>query len=205
MGRGILSPAWKILHPLADPVADMRILNVHILDTHRAAIDGLELIQNPAEFQRCPIEEGSGTDGLINIRFGETKFLQLQHRLDGDFFTEWIQPGEGMTKGSVGVDQGLDTAFKRDGTRGSPVSEFSVGRHGDFDSILLVAGKTKLETLEKRGPIRSDGSSVFAPLFVIFINGRRIPAGREGCAHEDGWKSAVSFARNERFKQNFHI
>ena len=113
MRRGVFSPARKILHLLANPVTDVWILNVHVLDTQGAAVNGLHLPDDVANFHRSPIPVRSGADGLVEIRIRETKLLQLEQWLIGHLVTQRIEPRQGVTKGAVIVDQRLDTTFKR--------------------------------------------------------------------------------------------
>ena len=169
------------LDPFADPVADARVLDVHVLDTHGVAVDGLHLRDDFAEFERRAVTVGTGADRHVKVCLGQAEFLQLKKGLKGCLVRQRVDAGKRVSERAVRIDKCLDTALKR-GVAGSGSRRLGAGNGCGLG--FLITGVAEFETLEERGPISGNGCRVPAPFFVVFINGRLIPAGREGCAHE---------------------
>ena len=69
------------LHPLPDPVTDPGILDVHVFDSHCAAVDRLHLGNNLTEFERCSFTERPRTNSGAKICLGESELPEFKQGL----------------------------------------------------------------------------------------------------------------------------
>ena len=113
VGSGGVGWADAVLHAVAHPVADDRVLNVHVLDPEGVAVDRLQLRDDLAELHRLPVPERAGGDDRIEIGVGESEFLQLKKGLKRLLLAEGIKLRDGVTERTVRVNQRLDPALDR--------------------------------------------------------------------------------------------
>lgn len=163
-----------VFDALPDPVAQARILDVHELGADGLAVNTAQFGKHFAEQHRPAVAEIFRGDGALEIAFGETDGLEREERVLRRFRGERVETRDGVPEGTVGVGQRIGTALEGD--------IFRHGSAGAFGQFLRL-GQTKLETLEKGVPLRSDRFVVFFPALVVFFEQFGVPVTRQRLAH----------------------
>ena len=151
-------------HPLLEPAADVRVLDVHVLDADRAAIG---LAQGGQQLpERClrRADERAGIERTVEIGRIESELLQLEQRMGRARLAQGIEMGDEMPQVAIGIDQ-------EDDARLPPGIQRRRGQAVDAE----------LEALEEEPPAFIDGSRVLLPLVVGLLDGIQVPARRRRC------------------------
>ena len=159
-----------VFDPLADPVAQARVLDVHELGADRIAVNGAQLGEHLAEQHRLPVAEIFRGNSALEIALGETNSFEGEKRILRRYGSERVETRDGMAEGAVGVGQRIGPSFQGD--------IFRHGGTGPFRQFFRL-GQPKLEALEKGVPLRSDRFVVFFPALVIFFEQFGVPVTRQ--------------------------
>ena len=94
--------------PMANPVANARILNVHELGADRVGINAFERRDHLAQRHLAIVEKEFGRDLQIEILLAEAELAQTEQRIFRPLFRQRIDPRNGVPERAIGVNETID-------------------------------------------------------------------------------------------------
>src|SRR5207245_7875691 len=93
------------LHALLEPDALLLVLDVHVLDTERAAVGGLQASDQVADAGARAAAEAAARDDAVEILVAEAELRGLEERMPRGLRRERAQGGGQVTELAGGVAQ----------------------------------------------------------------------------------------------------
>ena len=141
------------LHPVLQPGALLRVLDVHVLDADRPAVRCLQPGDQVTDGRARAAPEAAARDDAIEVRLAEAELRGLEERVRARRRVERIQPGDEVSELAVGVHEVEHADDRRDLARGSDGGAVRPVRE-------LVAG-------EEERPFGADGRRIDLPAAIL--------------------------------------
>src|SRR5438309_5581863 len=142
------------LHALLEPDALLLVLDVHVLDTERAAVGRLQARDQVADAGARAAAEAAARDDAVEVLVAEAELRGLEERMPRGLRRERVQVGDQVPELAVGVDQVEDADDGRaGGGRGGRA------RRRRADQRPVAAG-AQLEAREEERPLLADRARV---------------------------------------------
>ncbi len=97
------------LHPLAEPIADVQVVDVHELHADRSAIRVLQPIIDFPQRTNIGARDGHGGKRAVQIVVGEAVKGRIKLRRSGPLRPQRIEPGEQVPANAIRADELVDT------------------------------------------------------------------------------------------------
>jgi hypothetical protein len=148
------------LDPLAHPMADGRVVDVHELESDFPGIGGLQAGDHVAQLHLVAVAEKRIGNLAVQVRFLEAELIEVQARVALGGLLQRIDVSLGVAESPVIVNQAGDAAIER--------RVHIARRHSRCRFFLaLQLRRSQLKAFEKSRPRRFHQVRGFAPLCIF--------------------------------------
>ena len=176
---GIIRAVSAGFHPIPKPATNLKILDVHVLRPHRAAVRVLQNLQNLAQCFLAATPRCTGVELMIQISLRELKVVQIQLRQLLLVESQRIKICDIVPQHSIGKQQVRQTSLTHRIHRRQLRDRLRPGNHRCDHAVAAASAiepfpvrlklRPQLEALEERTPRGIDTRRVDTPLLVVFL------------------------------------
>src|SRR4029077_8198432 len=149
-----------------DPLADVRILNMHELRSDRVGINSVEPRDHVAQRHRPIVEEELRRNAKIEVGVGEPKLAQTQQWISRPRLCQRIYARDRVTQRAISVNQSIDSRLQ------CCFASLDLG----FGRPVTLRKIPQFESFKKGGPPGIDGVRILLPKAILFLDQMKICA-----------------------------